>query len=472
MTDITPHRVGATPATPAPTPAQIENVAAAEPVRMEDMPAGLREFGDTGLKRAGGFIGEEFLTELSGRSGIKVFKEMSENDPVAGGMMFAIARILGRLPWEIQDDPDAGPADVAAGDFIRECFDDMSTPWSNVLEDILSMGPYGWALLEMNLKLRRGPDDLSGPEGSETMHQSKYSDGKIGWRGFKIRAQDSLVQWEYDDHGGLVGMTQQVDQGGGLRKIPMAKSLLFRTSTFKDNPEGRSLLRGAYRPWYFKKRIEEIEGIGIERDLSGLPVATLPPEYFYENASAEHKATLRTMQNLVTQIRNDESGGIVMPVAFDSHGNKLVSLELLAAPGAKGIDVGGTITRKSQEMTMSILMDFLLLGHEGVGSFALGASRIDLWTMAIQQIAKIIAETFDQGAIARLLKFNRIHVDKPPRLVFGDIQNVDLPTIGAFIEQMVNSGALVPGPELDEFVRKVGNLPPATAQTFRDDPGQ
>lgn len=35
----------------------------------------------------------------------------------------------------------------------------------------------------------------------------------------------------------------------------------------EKDPEGKSILRNAYRSWYFKKRIQEIEGIGIEATL-------------------------------------------------------------------------------------------------------------------------------------------------------------------------------------------------------------
>ena len=40
------------------------------------------------------------------------------------------------------------------------------------------------------------------------------------------------------------------------RAEPLAaqwQALLFRTKSRKDNPEGRSILRNAYRPWYFKE---------------------------------------------------------------------------------------------------------------------------------------------------------------------------------------------------------------------------
>lgn len=61
-----------------------------------------------------------------------------------------------------------------------------------------------------------------------------------------------------------------------MDRIPMSKAMLFRTESVKDNPEGRSILRNAYRSWYFKRRIQEIEAIGIERDLAGLPVIHAP----------------------------------------------------------------------------------------------------------------------------------------------------------------------------------------------------
>jgi hypothetical protein len=52
--------------------------------------------------------------------------------------------------------------------------------------------------------------------------------------------------------------------------------MLFRTKSRKGSPEGKSILRNAYRSWYFKRRIQEIEGIGIERDLAGFPTLTAP----------------------------------------------------------------------------------------------------------------------------------------------------------------------------------------------------
>ena len=81
--------------------------------------------------------------------------------------------------------------------------------------------------------------------------------------------------------------------------IPRAKCLLFRPTAYKSNPEGRSILRTAYRPWYNLTQIENIEGIGIERDLAGLPVVKVPPEVMAGKgggASAEANAIYQAVR--------------------------------------------------------------------------------------------------------------------------------------------------------------------------------
>lgn len=429
---------------------QLQQVAASQDAAEQQLPAGFREFGSTGLQRMGGSISEEYLPELKGIRGVKVFKEMSENDPIGSAMTFSLGRLISRLPWEIMPPENASPEEDAATAFTRSAFTDMDTPWEQVLEDALSMVVYGWCFMETTYKIRGG-------NAVEEWRRSAFDDGRIGWKSFRIRAQETLVQWIFDSRGNLLGMQQMDPNGGGLREIPLAKALLFRTTTYKDNPEGRSLLRGAYRPWYFKKRMEEFEGIGVERDLAGLPVAWLAPEYFGEDP--KYAQTLRTMQQVVADVRNDATGGLVLPRAYDDKGNKLIDFELMASPGQKAFDTNAIIERKSREMAMSILMDFLMLGHENVGSHALGTAKIDLWETSIEWVAKGIAAVFQEYAIRPLLKANSIAVARPPQLVFGDLANADLGTLGQFVKDMVDAGVLTPGPEIERYVREQSGLP-------------
>src|SRR6185437_2004139 len=105
---------------------------------------------------------------------------------------------------------------------------------------------------------------------------SKFTDGKIGWRRLPGRGQDTIIKWFFDENGQVHGLTQQ-PYSGPLIDLPVEKFLLFRAGNLKNNPEGRSILRNSYRAYYFIKRLEELEAIGVER-LNGFPLIYVPSE--------------------------------------------------------------------------------------------------------------------------------------------------------------------------------------------------
>jgi phage gp29-like protein len=406
----------------------------------------LYEIGSSGLRRSGGYVFEEFLPNLQGVKGFKVYREMADNDPVVGAMLFAFDKIITRLEWHIEGD------DERLKVFVQECLDDMSDSWDATLSNILSMLTYGFSFHEIVYKIRDGYND-------DAKRNSRYSDGRIGWRKWAVRAQETLQEWMIDETGGIQGMEQMDPSGGGLHKIPIQKALLFRTSTNRNNPEGRSLLRNAYRPWYYKHRIEEIEAVGIERDLAGLPMAYVPPEYLSSTATAAQKSVLNSISDIVQNVKRNEQEGIVFPASYDENGNRVFDLQLLSASGSRQFDTGGVIQRYDQRIAMSLLSDFLLLGSDRVGSFALGASKIDLWTMAVDSIAKSIAEVVNTYAIPRLMKINGMRTTDMPRLVYGQVASVDISEVATFVEKLANAGALVPDRDLESHLRSLADLP-------------
>ena len=406
------------------------------------------EIGSSGLKRSGGYIDEEFLPQLQGVKGFKVYREMRDNDPVIGAMLYAIDKVISRLDWHIEGE------DERTRIFVQECIDDMSDPFDSTLQNILSMLVYGWSFHEVVYKIRGG-------QTGEARTNSRYMDNKIGWRKWGVRAQETLQEWMIDNDGGIQGMVQMDPSGGGLHRIPIEKSLLFRTTTNRNNPEGYSLLRNAYRPWHYKRRIEEIEAIGIERDLAGLPMAYVPPEYLSSTATNKQKAVLRSVTEIVQNIKRNEQEGVVFPAAYDDNGNRIFDLTLLSASGARQFDTGAVIQRYDQRMAMSLLSDFLLLGSDRVGSFALGSTKVDLWTLAVDSIAKTIAETVNQFAIPRLLKLNAMRLDKLPVLTYGQVSSVELPEVADFVAKLTDAGVLTPDHGLEDYLRGLADLPAA-----------
>lgn len=404
------------------------------------------ELGSSGLRRSGGTITEEFLANLQGVKGFKVYREMRDNDPVIGAMLYAIDKVITRLEWHVEGD------DERTAQFVQECLDDMSDSWDATLQNILSMLVYGWSFHEVVYKIRGGLTN-------DPKTNSRFKDHRIGWRKWPVRAQETLQEWMIDDRGGIQGMVQIDPSGGGLHRIPIEKALLFRTTTNRNNPEGYSLLRNAYRPWFYKRRIEEIEAVGIERDLAGLPMAFVPPEYLMNTASPAQKAVLQAITDIVQNVKRNEQEGIVFPAAYDEQGNRIFDLQLLSASGGRQFDTGAVIQRYDQRIAMSLLSDFLLLGSDRVGSFALGTAKIDLWTLAVDSIAKTIAEVVNQYAIPRLLTLNAMRTDRLPYLTYGQVSSVELTEVADYVSKLVGVGAIMPDPSLEEHLRQLGDLP-------------
>ena len=405
------------------------------------------EIGSSGLRRSGGYINEEFLSNLQGVKGFKIYREMHDNDPVIGAMLYAIDKVITRLEWHVEGE------DARTAEFIEECINDMSDSWDSTLQNLLSMLVYGWSFHEIVYKVRRGYTN-------DPKTHSKYNDNRIGWRKWSVRAQETLQEWMIDSDGGIQGMIQMDPSSGkGLARIPIDKALLFRTTTNRNNPEGYSLLRNAYRPWFYKRRIEEIEAVGIERDLAGLPMAYVPPEYLSNTATPQQKAVLQAITDIVQNVKRNEQEGIVFPAAYDEAGNRIFDLTLLSASGGRQFDTGGVIQRYDHRIAMSLLSDFLLLGSDRVGSFSLGTAKIDLWTLAVDSIAKSIAEVVNQYAIPRLLKLNAMRVDKLPYLTYGQVNSVELIEVADFVSKLAAAGVILPDRELESHLRNMADLP-------------
>lgn len=117
-----------------------------------------RELGQTGLKRTGGFIQQEFLQELSGLRGVKTYTEMSDNDPTVSAVLFAIEHLTRQVKWRVKP-ASMQPQDAEAAEFLETCMDDMSNPFVDVISEAMSMVKYGFAPLEIVYKRRAGASE-------------------------------------------------------------------------------------------------------------------------------------------------------------------------------------------------------------------------------------------------------------------------------------------------------------------------
>ena len=393
---------------------------------------------------------EEFLPELRGIRGVQAYTEMADNDATVGAILFAIEMLMRQCEFHIEPAGDS-EKDKECAEFVESCMDDMERTWADTLSEILSFLTYGWSYHEIVYKRRVGKTN-------SPITNSKYQDGLIGWRKLPIRSQDTLYGWEYkEDTDELIGMTQQPPPSFGKYTIPIEKALHFRTRSRKDNPEGRSILRTAYRAYYFKKRLEEIEGYGMERDLAGFPVLYAPPDLPIWDDDPEMVQTLARAEAIVSGIRRDAREGLVLP-----GGENGWKLELVSSGSRRQFDTNAIIDRYDKRIATSVLADFVMLGQQAVGSFALADSKTQIFAMAIGTYLDVICEVFNNQGIPRLIGINGDHfkgITDYPHMVHGDIDEPDLTQFTNFVKEMVGAGIIVPDEALEEEVRRIGNLP-------------
>lgn len=410
--------------------------------------------GVSGVRRAAGIIDEEFLPALRGRKATKVYREMALNDPIVSALLFTFEQLLRQTEWTVEG-ASQEEEDQAAADFLESCMDDMSKSWGDTIAEVLSFLTYGWSWSEIVYKKRVGPWE------KDPRRKSKYSDGHIGWRKIEIRAQETMMRWIFDPEGQVQAMVQMAPPRYQTRVIPIERSLLFRFRENKGSPEGISMLRGAYRPWFFKKRLEEFEAIGVERDLAGMPVAKIPASFMNAPVGSPDHKTYQAFKRMVRGIRRDEHEGIVMPISYDKDTKQpLFDFELMSSGGARQFDTSSIIERYEQRILMSVLADFIMVGHQGQGSYALHVDKTGIFRAALNAVAKHIADVFNRYAIPRLFAINGWKPDELPKIVPSNVDSPNLTELVGFMGQLAGMGMeWFPDPDLEKFLRKTSGLP-------------
>lgn len=386
--------------------------------------ANLKETGSTGLLQFSGYIFEDFLREWHGREAFKRANEMRLNSPVVGALLSAIEQSIRKVTWTFSS--EEGPDDPRL-EILESSRAHMTTAWGNHIIEALTMMPFGFALFEI-------------------VYQ-RWSDGSIIWKKFAPRGQDTVLRWLINDAGGIEGFVQQAAPHYRTVEIPIEKLLHYRTRSEKNNPEGRSILRQSWIPYYYAKNIAQIEAIGIERDLAGLPMIKLPMNASTETSDPNSDASKAA--KMVRNIRQDEQAGIVLPFGWE--------LALLTTGGSRQFDTNAIVARYESRIMMSALAQFLMLGQNGRGgSQALSQDQSHLFMEAMNTPADIIAEEITHQAIPRLMRLNGYEAEGL-ELKHSAAGDVDLSILAEALAKI--QPFLSWTPEDEAWLRNVARLP-------------
>ena len=104
---------------------------------------------------------------------------------------------------------------------------------------------------------------------------------------------------------------------------------------------------------------------------------------------------------------------------------------------------------------MSNLADFVLLGQDAMGSYAMADVKSDMFGVVIDAFVGLLLEIINRFAVPRLFALNGIKGIELPRITASSAGRVDLEKTGKFLNEIAMSGAQLPwkqilGPLLGE----------------------
>jgi hypothetical protein len=216
---------------------------------------------------------------------------------------------------------------------------------------------------------------------------------------------------------------------------------------------GQSLLRPAYKFWLLKDRLLRVQAQTVDRNGLGVPVyeASKIPDGIFD----PEEYTRRTQAEI--------DSGLAMARGFRSGNNAGAAIPAGAKLTLRGVegdlpDAEKPIRYYDEQIARAVLAHFLNLGTE-TGSWALGSTFADFFTLSLQTVAMQVADTATQHIVEDIVDLNYGSTEPAPRIVFDEIGSRH-PATAEAIKALLDAGALSADPALEAHVRTTYGLPP------------
>ena len=389
------------------------------------------KIGFTGIRRYKGMVNEEYFAKLQGVKRIDVIDRMRSD-----GMVQAVITAL-RLPimaaaWNVEPAGRDANAQKAADLVEHNLFELLGECWEAEVREQLNALVYGFHVSAINWEVRDGAvvlDDLT-PIHPRTILQSSK-------------------RWELDPQGRVLACWQYGSDGETFReeRLPGDRILHLTTDAEYRNPEGRTILRGAYKHWHLKEHHYNADAIGSERSAVGTPWGTYPKD----TSEEKQQAFYDSLAGIIT----DEAGALVTEEGYNVQNFSIQT---------KTYETFKSIQHHDAKIAQSVLAGFLTLGQEGNGgAYALSSDLTDLFLLALEFYADYLCARFNRVIIPKLVGYN-LATDQYPKLS-ATVARQSAIALASILRQLTAgiNPLVTPDEDLEDYIRELLQLPPRTA---------
>jgi Protein of unknown function (DUF935). len=405
----------------------------------------------------------EYVPDLITRQvAIRTYEKMRRNDAQIRATLKIMKTPILAASWHVEPASES-KIDHEIAEFVEyNLFDGMSISWSRVLEEALFMFDYGFSVFEKVYKL-----DTWSPKGKGRRNRPMTMLKKLA-----PRPATTIQRFVYDENGGPDGImhirsaTSINDFATPLPvmqfpAIPIAiqKLLIFTFDQQGGNLEGLSVLRSAYKHWYYKDNLYTVDAIQKERHGMGVPKGELPPGYTDDDK--------KLGAELLGNMRTNEKAFILQPPGWNIYFDNV--------PGNL-VDALRSAEHHDMMIARNVLAQFI---NSSGGSSASGGGRaasavmLDLFLKSLVHVANYIEDIFNLFCIPQLVDFN-YDTSNYPKLRshrVGDKKDVQM--AAAALANLVDAGLLTPNDDTEQSVREDFDLPPYHSNSpVHEPPGQ
>jgi hypothetical protein len=403
----------------------------------------LSESGYLGLNVFNGVSNDELKRELNFPNSVNTYKQMSYHGTINSALTL-FENLICKADWKFKPVEDATEEELNQCKIINQMMQDLTDQtWTEFISEATSANMYGFSVHEKVYRRRLKSNG------------SKYDDGIIGWKKLPIRNQETIEKFIFSEDGNEVkGVKQNLSAVSDVYNryssrtnneviLPRSKIMLFRAGKHKGDPFGKSMLRDAYLAWRFLSVIEEIEANGVAKDLAGLPVLKLPPQYLSSDASPDQKAIRAYYENVMRNLQLNQQSALILPQAHDPDTRQpLFQLELLSLNGSKAMDTGKIKEYYKNLILTSLFADVLVLGQSGVGSNALGLIKNSLSSNAAESMLKKIRDVINDDLIKQTYELNGWDVSRMGHMDFDNLEIEDLESFSKAVQRFASTSVL------------------------------
>jgi hypothetical protein len=399
------------------------------PKQFADSPNGreLRELGSASPSPFTSYLRAEYNRDLIGVQGLQKYDEMRKSDGTVRGTLREVKTPILGARWFIEAKSES-TRDQNAADFVWwNLQESMSLPFGQLIHECLLMLEFGYYMFE------------------KVWTEGRWNNKDVLYlKKLAPRHPVDVVDWHYDSNGGPAGVDFTNPDPLDPDPVPISikKLLVFSFDKEAGNIQGISLLRSAYKHWYYKEMLYKIDAIQKERHGIGVPVIKLPP-----NFTASDKALAQAMGR---NLRTNETAHLVLPPNWEVFFAKLEGQPVDALKSAVHHDL---------QIQKNIMAPFL--------DKPVGADEMGTFHAACRFIADIIADTINKYAIPQLVSYNYERVGMPRLRATNIGSKVDLRTLSFALRNFVGAKLIEPDERLETYLRDISDLPPKDPATVR-----